>query len=169
MTQQIVKASANSRLLQLIRGCAIAYTVFLTYLTLSPNPWWLFGADTKGVEQAVDSTVEDWIQHSVAYGLLAGLVALSRWPGRRGLWLAAVLSHALLTEWLQGFIPNRTRDWTDELANGLGVACGWLIAVGLLHLISGRRPTRPSESDKDALEQNPHSQAVAGAPQGAAE
>ena len=33
------------------------------------------------------------------------------------------------TEWLQGFIPQRTSDWTDAMANVLGVGVGWFAAT----------------------------------------
>jgi VanZ family protein len=146
----------------LIRAIALAYAVFLTWLTLAPNPWWLFGVDTRGVERAVDSTLGDWIQHGMAYGLLAVLFALARWPGPVGLWLAAVMAHALLTEWLQGFVPDRTSDWTDAVANGAGVACGWLIVMALSRIMRGRRSIGRGRKPAASVDRESPAQAAVG-------
>lgn len=41
---------------------------------------------------------------------------------------------ASLLEYLQGFVPGRSFDPADLLANGAGIASGWLLAATLLLL-----------------------------------
>ena len=79
--------------------------------------------------------------HSIAYGVLGGLLLRALAAGRlRGItWraastavLAAVL-YGMSDEWHQSFVPGRTADRYDILADGIGaavaVAAGWLAAA----------------------------------------
>ena len=59
------------------------------------------------------------------------VLAFTGWRafGRRGRpWLLlGLFSFAVLTEWLQGFVPGRSTSWLDLLANTSGIGVGtWL-------------------------------------------
>ena len=108
------------------------YVLLLSDLTLTPDPLWFMGSWGDEAEHAVDSTFADYLQHGLAYLLLAvllvwGTSTTSR-PSKATCSLFA-LTHAMGTEWLQGFIPQRTCDWTDAMANVLGVGVGWFAAT----------------------------------------
>jgi VanZ family protein len=86
--------------------------------------------------------LSDKILHFGAYLVLAALPVLGFQSRRQGLW--AGLSMFLLGVVLeagQHFSPDRSVDFSDVLANGLGVACGVLLA---LQLTRGRYSTSPT-------------------------
>ena len=80
--------------------------------------------------------------HFTVYAILAVLLTrqISEVTGR---WRAAVLAIALTAafgaadEWHQGFIPGRSQELADWLADSLGAAVGALAAA------AGRRANRP--------------------------
>ncbi len=73
---------------------------------------------------------------------LAAFVALSfsamlGWRGPRPLQigvLLALLGYGALIELLQMFVPNRSAEWSDLLANAIGIGLGALAAASLLRL-----------------------------------
>ena len=65
------------------RWASVVYAVLLTYLVLTPNPWWLFGFNTRDAELAVDATLGDAVQHASAYALFAALLVLGWGPRAR--------------------------------------------------------------------------------------
>lgn len=113
----------------------LIYTVVLTYLLLRPDPLWLLGASGQDIERTIDRTIAGFVQHVLAYALLACLLA---WASRttcgslRLSWAVLAIGHGIGAELLQHFIPRRYCDWPDGLANTLGVAFGWLAAVWIL-------------------------------------
>ena len=76
----------------------------------------------------------DWdkLQHSAAYAVGGLLIARALGPGRRGALLAVALGslHGVTDEIHQHFVPNRSPDPLDWIADTLGVLAG----VGLWHL-----------------------------------
>lgn len=118
-----------------------AFLLLLTYLTLAPDPWWFMGQAGREAEQSIDSTFADYSQHFGAYAVLAVLLAgasfTTQSPSVKAVAVFAVL-HGVATEWLQQFIPLRTCDWTDALANMLGVLAGFLLAGGVLTVVRNR-------------------------------
>ena len=82
--------------------------------------------------------VSDKVLHFTAYLALATLAAWAQRGWRTSIWFAASL--ALLgagLELAQHFVPGRTPEVADELANVLGVVCG---------LVAGRL-VAPKEAD----------------------
>lgn len=73
---------------------------------------------------------DDKIQHTVAYAPLGFLLLRSIvWKNKithRDWWLAVVIGalYAVSDEIHQHFVPGRTMDWTDALADTLGVTIG---------------------------------------------
>lgn len=108
---------------------AAIYVLLLSWLTLAPDPWWIFGSTGRSAEHSVDFTLADYVQHAMAYGVLGILLAANgrvseRWVTQ----LAAFgLCHAVGTECLQYFVPSRTCSVVDGLANVAGVTIGWYL------------------------------------------
>ena len=91
-------------------GCALAVLA----LSLAP-------ASTP-----LPSTGWDKSNHLLAFATLAVLGARA-WPGRIAMLLPALLAYGGLIEVLQSFTPDRAAEWSDLLADGLGVLLGWLL------------------------------------------
>ncbi len=100
----------------------------------------------------------DLIEHLGAFGLWSGLLALAAfygqalsWRNVRIVWLIAVL-YAAFDEGLQA-IPfvHRTADWSDLLANvlGISIACTGLLCIGALERRGGGA-IRPRAADRTA-------------------
>ncbi|MFH1924586.1 MAG: right-handed parallel beta-helix repeat-containing protein [Planctomycetota bacterium] len=124
---------------------AAVYAVVLTYLLLAPHPLWLFGVPGQAVEETIDRSIAGYVQHALAYALLASLLAWAcrtESASRQATWALLAVGHGALAECLQSFIPHRYADWPDGLANALGVGVGWL-AVSLM-LRAGNKPARES-------------------------
>ena len=81
----------------------------------------------------------DKVEHALAYGItcLAGLFAFPARPLLIGFFL---FGWSGLMEVCQSFIPNRSCDFADMLANLTGI----VLAALLLPLVRKARPVRPS-------------------------
>lgn len=113
------------------------YALVLTNLLLAPHPFWMFGITGDAVEESLNRTLADYIQHSLSYALLTVLlIAAVRPKTIRGLGLCVVLSvaHGLGTEALQAIIPLRDCEFSDALANSIGVATGLVASTVLFRL-----------------------------------
>ena len=109
----------------------VIYAVVLTYLLLTPSPLWLLGVSGRVIEAAVDRTLAGYVQHGLAYSLLACLLVWATRPIMgcwQAVWMLAATAHGIAAEWLQCFIPYRVGDWADGMSNALGVGLGWLCA-----------------------------------------
>ena len=112
----------------------VLYALLLTNLLLAPHPLWMFGLTGDAVEESVNGTLADYIQHGLSYTLLTVLlIAAVRPKTMRGLGLcvAIALAHGLGTEVLQAVIPLRDCEFSDALADSIGVAVG-LLATAVL-------------------------------------
>ena len=81
------------------------------------------------VDQAESSLPLDKLFHCTLFAFLAAFAALA-WvqPLLRWRWLIGLLLLALLTEWLQQFIPQRGPDVADLADNLVGITLGsWLV------------------------------------------
>ncbi len=68
------------------------------------------------------------VLHVTAYALLAGYAVLMRPAGVwRWLILLLLLEHGVATEWIQGFVPERTSSVNDIVIDHCGVALGVLL------------------------------------------
>lgn len=110
---------------------AVAYAALIFWLSHQPNPL-----------PALTAALSDKLLHGAEYGGLAGLLALGlHRAGVRGIGRAALLAAALASaygasdEWHQSFVPHRTADVLDWVADSLGAAAGALLAFAAL-----RRP-----------------------------
>ena len=77
----------------------------------------------------------DKVQHFVAFGCLAGCALLAA-GSQRHAWLhvmAGMLAFALFIEAVQAFLPTRSADWRDVVADTIGAG------VGVLAIAAARR------------------------------
>ena len=121
-----------------------AYLVVLSYVLLTPDPLWFLGDES--LENAIDSTVADKIQHAFAYALLSLLLVwASRKKGRRTIALMMLLAsgHAIGTELLQAVVPSRYFSVGDGIANICGILFGGCLFYAirqLAHVLAFSRP-----------------------------
>ena len=106
------------------------YWIFLTGLLLTPQPWqYLFNTNST-VPILVQQSMAAYIQHLLAFAILAGLAwAASTSTGRppQPLLLISLCCYAIITELLQLTIPERFFQWLDLLFNAAGLALGWAL------------------------------------------
>jgi VanZ family protein len=82
------------------------------------------------VVDRLTSNISDKVVHFSAYVILASLPVLSvRSRGRAFGWAASMALLGLVLEIGQAWVPGRTPDVADEIANVLGVAVGILLAL----------------------------------------
>ncbi len=76
----------------------------------------------------------DKLNHMLAFTALAfsGYLGFQAYRGVRVLLLCALLAFGALIEVLQIFIPGRSSEWGDLLADSIGIACGAGIASAAL-------------------------------------
>ncbi|GAB5439812.1 MAG: hypothetical protein Fues2KO_01610 [Fuerstiella sp.] len=110
-------------------ACALVALV-VSWGLLSQNPF----AAVKRSPLSILSTISDLVMHFTAYGTLSaiafGFVANSDVRVRRCV-LMLLMVHALGTECLQVWIPNRTCDALDALANLGGIGAGMTVVWAL--------------------------------------
>jgi VanZ family protein len=109
------------------RRWALPFAWAVCILILTSLPGSIFG----GIHAPRDS---DKLVHFILYGvlgLLAARAALSARPGMRVLipLLCAILLLAMVDELHQHFIPGRSMDVHDWMADALGAAVGMALAV----------------------------------------
>ena len=103
-----------------------AMLTLVTVLLLIPKP----GTLAPGVD------VPDALLHGLAYAALALAAAVARpRPAPLGAFLVA---HGALTECLQAFVPGRTPNWGDWMAD----VAGTLLTLGVVHAARRRRRSR---------------------------
>lgn len=92
--------------------------VAITWLALVPDP-------PQGL-----STGWDKSNHLLAFASLAFTGVWACWPQPRQWWLLvlALLAYGVGIEIAQGFLPPRSADAADVLADGVGIALGLLVA-----------------------------------------
>lgn len=79
------------------------------------------------VTTPMPSTGWDKSNHLLAFATLAFL-GRGAFPGRAVAVLAGLLAYGGLIEVLQSFTPDRSAEWADLLADGVGLACGEMLA-----------------------------------------
>lgn len=72
----------------------------------------------------------DKTNHALAFAVLA-LLGLLAYEGRTLRVLAALLAFGALIEVLQSLTGYRSAEWLDLLADGVGLAAGWPLAIWL--------------------------------------
>jgi VanZ family protein len=110
----------------------LMFIVAVSYLALTPAPPEHL---TTGWDKA---------NHMLAFAALAFSARLGYPAARRTwlLWLFGLVAYGGLIEILQMFVPGRSSEWGDLLADSMGIACGALVAAYLLKSVSTRSSNR---------------------------
>jgi VanZ family protein len=119
---------------------ALAWLVVLFYLSHQPI-----------LPVPMVFSFQDKVVHALAYGVLAALLLAARRPGADGYSRAQILGSILIAslygitdEWHQSFVPARSPDFWDWVADTTGA----VIAVLLIaHVIRRRRVLRALRSE----------------------
>lgn len=103
---------------RLWRALLALLLVAITWLALVPNP-------PQGISTGWDKT-----NHLLAFSTLAFVSVWARWPQPRQwpMLVVALLLYGCGIEVAQSFLPPRSAEAADVLADGLGIALGLLIA-----------------------------------------
>ena len=114
---------------------ASIYVVALSWMMLAPQPWIIFGSEQDRVPLvSAASTLPDYLQHAGAFMLLACLARMAVRGGpvnRLSLRASLLVGYALLVETAHAWIPQRTFQWSDIIANLAGVLLGIVISQKL--------------------------------------
>jgi VanZ family protein len=105
------------------RALLVFLLVVVTYLALTPKP-------LQGFESGLDK-----VAHLLAFTALAfsGYLGFPASRGTRTALPFGLLAYGGLIEVLQLFVPGRTSEWGDLLADGIGIVFGIGLAALMLH------------------------------------
>jgi len=121
-------------------GVAVAAVGGLSYVLLSEDPFWLFKLLPIEGSREEAERIPDKVYHFCGYMTLSLIfmwyAAVKSWRVIIALILLAV-GHAAATEFFQQFVPDRTSDVMDLVANLGGITLG--TCLGLLGRLSVRR------------------------------
>jgi len=100
------------------RGLLAALLVVITWLALVPHP-------PQGLTTGWDKS-----NHALAFATLAFVSVRAVWPQPQQwhLLFMAVLAYGGGIEIAQSFLPPRSAEWLDLLADGVGICIGLLLA-----------------------------------------
>lgn len=112
----------------------------------------IFAASSTASPDVLPGRFVDKIAHMAIYAVLGALIARAISGGRlsattwRHLVVAVVLStlYGVSDEWHQSFVPDRTPDAMDLMADALGAAAGALFILAAGRRLAGRSRTRES-------------------------
>lgn len=115
---RLIRFATASEQRRLWRALLAILLAAVTWLALVPDP-------PKGV-----STGWDKSNHMLAFASLAFTCVWALWPTPRQWWLivAALLAYGVGIEIAQSFLPPRSADALDVLADGIGIGVGLLTA-----------------------------------------
>lgn len=101
------------------RGLLVVLLIAISYLALVPDP-------PRGVNTGWDKT-----NHLLAFTALAYTAVWALWPHPRRwpLLVLALLAYGGAIELAQSRLPPRSGEWSDLLADGLGIALGLAAAA----------------------------------------
>lgn len=83
----------------------------------------------KTPTEGMEIKVNDKVGHILAYSVLAVNAGLLFTKNKWWLVALAAFSFSALLEYLQGFVPGRTVDWKDLVANASGILIGLLVLL----------------------------------------
>jgi VanZ family protein len=90
-----------------------------------------FASSRSHVASPGFTRIDDKFAHFGVYGLLATLVCRLGYGWRAALWtLIAVSAYGASDEWHQSFVPGRTMDVRDWIADTVGAAIAIALYVG---------------------------------------
>ncbi len=120
---------------------AVCAAAGLSYALLAPDPWWIIRWLQGDTARVLQHGVSDKLHHVLGYLTLT--LCLMWWAvsqSQRTVMLLglATACHAVATELLQHFVPGRTVDRGDFVANLTGVSLGVCAAVLIRR---GQQPT----------------------------
>jgi VanZ family protein len=125
---------------QLIWTTIGAYVLLLTYVLVSPSPWWIAGLEES--DTLVADPLISVAQHVAAYGLLGVLLSLAATSGSMLAWCVCLAAaHVIGTEVAQHFVPQRFFGWNDTAAGWTGLLLGAAIGSLLLKRFGTGRGT----------------------------
>ena len=107
-----------------------------TVIAWGPAVLWAVGlfllSELRSVPSGLRSLffVPDKLIHFMLYLALGGLLARAKWVSETELWhaflLVAGFGYGAVDEFHQSFVPGRTPDFTDWIADVMGIASGYL-------------------------------------------
>ena len=100
------------------RGILVGLLAVVSTLALSPNPP---GPEVVGWDK---------FNHGAAFAALAGSVWFA-YPTLRLRGMVALFVYGGLIEIVQAFVPNRSAEWLDVLADAVGIGLGCAIAAAV--------------------------------------
>ncbi len=118
---------------------AVAYAAVLAAVLWSSDPFRLAGSAQGALRQWFRAYVEP-VAHLLAFMPLGWLMAVGRWPLRRGAVLGALLAYAVGSEAVQALVPQRSVQWEDALQNVAGLALGACLAAAARQIAYGSAP-----------------------------
>ena len=123
---RIARRIADPEAMRAWRFVLAALVVIVGYLALSPTP-------PKTIDLGWDK-----LNHAFAFTALAfcGMLGYAGSRGTQSLACLALLGYGGLIEILQLFVPGRAAEWADLLSDGLGIACGAVLAIAVLRLLA---------------------------------
>ena len=106
------------------RVALVLLLVVVSYLALTPKP-------PEGFESGVDK-----VAHLLAFTSLAfsGYLGFRASRGMHTALVLGLLAYGGLIEVLQLFVPGRSSEWGDLLADGIGIVFGMGLAAFVFHL-----------------------------------
>lgn len=125
----LVETLGAARLRKAWLALLLALLLLISYLALAPHP-------PRGVDTGWDK-----LNHFFAFGALTALSIactgsrLWRWRLLPLMWLA----YGGLIELVQMFEPTRSAEWTDLLADAIGIGTGMAVAATLAWLVARLR------------------------------
>lgn len=117
---------------------AIGLSVFL----LVPDPFALIGIVRPETRDAVENVLSDKAQHAISYAILAIALrfAFQGPPRRAALWAGGLaMAHGAASELTQLFVPHRSCDWKDFLADAVGAVIGLTLWNAVTLWLDARR------------------------------
>ena len=109
----------------------------------------IFAASSRSDTSAVPSAIPDKVVHFAVYALLGVLILRAVAGGRQAgvTWSGVLVSIVIATlygitdEWHQSFVPNRTPDVMDVVADLAGASAGAIVTAGVTRLRASSRDT----------------------------
>ncbi len=127
-----------------IRLCVVILAgIVLTYVLLVSDPTRIFRWLPFRAGRSFYESTPDWMQHFTAYLTFAFILrwyaaAMARWVVPCLVGFAVV--HAMVTEYLQRFVPERTSDLKDLVVNFLGITAGTLLGKLAMWVFHAQQP-----------------------------
>ena len=106
----------------------------------------IYGASALPDLEGLPAGISDKTGHLAGYFLLGALVARAiaagewsgyTWPTAATAWVFAA-AYGVTDEWHQSFVPGRTPDVGDWMADAVGAAAGVLVVTGIARVRSAR-------------------------------